>query len=433
MDASFSIAWKIVVGLGAALFAQVADAAVIVVDAGGGGDFVNVSSAVAASVDGDIIVVRSGDYRVQDLFGIGISGRAITLIGEGATRPLVNQITIQSLSSGESCVVRGFDFSASPFAPTVVGVSCQSNAGDVMIEDCSILGPSGAQVAFGAVIDGGPGVTAVNSHLVVLTRCVVAGGRGIDAAGGINQHGSTRGGPGVFVSQSSVTASDCDLQGGRGGDGPPALANSNRGGHGVHALSGTVRMAGCAVAGGRGGDSLSPNVNGAGTGGDGLVVAGQAHAESFASTFIAGVGGVTTNAIAAASGVAQNLFAPSSHVVIASTAARTFALSSPVVPGQNVQVTFGGVPGEAVFVLPGFGVGHVTIFGTIGWLAVKPPYVIPFSIGTVGPGGTTSYGVPAPPLAQPTLEGEVFLFQSVFVNPNETVIGPSSAFVLRAP
>lgn len=50
-----------------------------------------------------------------------------------------------------------------------------------------------------------------------------------------------------------------------------------------------------------------------------------------------------------------------------------------------------------------------SVFGTIGWLAVKPPYVIPFSIG------------------------DVFLFQSVFANASEVVLGPPSAYVLKAP
>lgn len=424
------LVWGGLVGI---VFTCAADAAVIVVDAAGGGDFTNVSSAVATCVDGDVIVVRSGDYRNDDLFGVLVDGRAITLIGDGPTRPILNQIRVESLAAGESCIVRGFELAAGPVIPTIAGVACANNAGAVLIEDCLIVGAAGAQIAFGAVIEGGPGVAVNTTPLVALTRCVVTGGRGLDAMGGINQHGSTRGGPGLLCSLSSVTLNDSSLNGGRGGNGFPALSNSNRGGHGVHALSGSVRMAGCAVAGGRGGDAWSPSISAAGTGGDGLVVAGQANAESFASTFVAGVGGVTTNGLQAASGVAQNVFSPTSHVVVANTSARTFSLSSPVVPGQTVTVSFSGVPGEAAFVLPGFGVGHVTIFGAIGWLAVKPPYVIPFSIGTVGPSGTTSYGVPAPPLAQPTLEADVFLFQSVFANASEVVIGPPSAFVLKSP
>lgn len=425
--------WAVLTGLVGAVVASDARAAVIVVDVAGGADFTNVSSAVATSVDGDVIVVRSGDYRLDDLFGVGILARSLTLIGEGPTRPILTQIRVQSMPAGKSCVIRGFELSANAFAPTVAGIVCSGNVGGVLVEDCVIHGPDGAQGAFGGVVDGGPGVMTTTTQFLALTRCVVTGGRGIDAAGGINQHGSTRGGPGLFVSQSNVTAYDCEFHGGRGGDGPPALANSNRGGYGVHAFAGTAKLASCSVEGGTGGDALSPNLNGAGTGGDGLVVAGTASTQSFASTFLAGVGGLTTNGQQAANGVAENLFSPASHVVIATTPARAFSLSSPVVPGQTITVSFTGVPGDTVYVLSAFGVGHVTIFGTVGWLAVKPPYVIPFSIGTVGPSGTTTYGVPAPPLAQPALEAEVFLFQSFFVGPSEIVVGPPSAFVLRVP
>ena len=404
-------------------------AAVITVDAAGGGDHTSINAAIAAAANDDILLVQSGDYRPIDVFGVVANGKALVIVGAGPTRPILNRLEIKNIPAAKSFVVRGLEIRPAVFAPSVGGLWLSTSPGTLLVENCMIRGGEGSAAAFGIPLDGSPAVDAVNSTFAAFTRCTMVGCRGIDAvSGGPNQHGSTRGGTAVRLQFCPATLYDCAAVGGDAGDGPPHSFMSSSGGHGAVTFN-ALRASGCSFTGGAGGDAQTPNLADAGVGGDGVRVAQPATFETIASTSAGGPGGMTTTGAFAAAGVAEQLWQPSAHVVIP-TNARHFELSSPVVELTPVTVSFGGTPGEFVFLLQSFSVGHTQIGGTLGWMSIAPPYNGPFLIGTVGPSGNTSFTVNAPPISPPTLEGAVFLFEAIFANPNEIVVGPPSAFVL---
>ncbi|MBK6941570.1 MAG: hypothetical protein IPH13_15440 [Planctomycetes bacterium] len=412
---------------------NVADAAVIVVDAAGGGDHTSINAAIVAAANGDIVHVKSGDYRLIDLFGVLVDGKSIVLVGAQTPAPLITGIEVKNVPAGSTQIVRNFSMVPSPFVATLGGLKCSQNSGAVLVENCSVVGPDGSVGFAGIVVDASPAVLVSNSAFVAITRCSISAGKGVDAVGGINQHGSSGGGDGLFVSQSNLTAFDSVVNGGAGGDGPPASSASNRGGHGCLLVSGSARWHGVSVRGGMGGNALSSDLASCGAGGDGLVVPAGASAESFASSFIGGDGGWTTVGTQAAFGTDENLWGPASHVVIAYTTKRTFRISTPTTELLPVFVFADGVPNDLVYVLLAFKAGHFVAGGTIGWLATAPPYFGPFVFGSVPASGTLAFSAAAPMLSSPSVEGEAFVFEPIFVNSTEAVVGPPSCFVLLKP
>jgi hypothetical protein len=422
--------WTLSVAIGACL-ALGAEAGVVVVDAAGGGDFTSINAGIAAASNGDIVVVKSGDYRTIDLFGVFANGTSIVIVGHGATRPILNRILVSNVPANGGLVLRGLAFEPSEFVQMYGGIDATQSAGGVFVEDCVVAGANGYEVAFGGPPeDAPPAVSLTNCNFAAFTRCTIVGGRGIDQIGGFNQHGSTAGGIALRLDHSSATLFDCALTGGIGGNGPADFgSHANYGGNGCEVLTSGVRFSGCALKGGRGGNSLSTSVANAGMGGHGLVVPAPSSAESFASTFAGGAGGVATTGASAAAGSAEVLWSPQAHTVLGATA-RHFSLSTPVLELAPVTVALGGESNDLVFLVQGFALGHVVVGGTVGWLAMTPPLIGPFTFGSVGPTGSVTFSVNAPALTPPTLAGQAFLFQPFFANAQQIVTGPPSCFVL---
>ena len=95
---------------------------VIVVDAGGGGDFVTIQAAVDAAVDGDTILVKPGAYA-----GFTATNKALSIVGDTmSTVHVGGGVRVLNLSAGKAFLLQnvGSDgaFSADPltvqpFAP----------------------------------------------------------------------------------------------------------------------------------------------------------------------------------------------------------------------------------------------------------------------------------------------------------------------------
>lgn len=414
-------------------FAPALDAGVVVVDAAGGGDYTTVQGGFTAAQNGDIVIIKSGDYRLGDALGVLAAGRQFVVVGSGPTRPLLPRTVIAGVPPGGSFVLRGVEITPFAFSPTNSGLELTHNFGGVLVEDCVVNGTLGTPGFFGGASQPGwPGLLVHDSMFAAVTRCTIRGGNGVNAAVGPQTFGSSAGGPGVRVVQSALTLYECSIDGGDGGNGGTLVGVAANGGTGCDVVSTVLRASGCTISGGDGGDYAGNLVSGAGAGGNGLNVAFPATAESFDSPLTGGAGGTTNTIQSGPVGAAQLVWSPAAHV-IGTASSRSFALSSPVVELTPIQVTYSGTPNDLVLVLPAFAVGHTVIGGTVGWMGLKPPYLAPIPAGTVGPSGTTQFAVNAPALSAPSIEGETFYFQAAFVNAQEAVIGPPTSLTLIRP
>jgi hypothetical protein len=420
----FAIGW----GVG---FAVAADAGVIVVDQAGGGQFFHVQKALMSAQTGDILVIKSGDYRDQPANTPTITAKSLVLIGEGPTRPVLNNLYINQLGAQQNVIVRGIEFR--PVVPAFLGgglvTSC---AGGVLFEDCVLVGGRGNNGnPWSPSIDGSPGLEVVSSPRVVLSRCALTGGVGIDehfTGGNIDYHASG-GGFGLSAQSSSVAAFDCTFVGGVGGTGPGAIDVPNDGGDGIRASASTVRLAGCSVSGGMGGTFTTIVTLHSGDGGDGLVLTNGATCESFDTTFTGGPIGVGTAPLGAVPGT--GVLAPSGALTQLAANARTFALESPVQVGQPLTITVLGEQGDVVLLLLGRGIEILQVGGSVGWLTMQPPLPTPLALTTItAANGDGSLTLPAPPIPIPGLTGIAFPFQAYFLGNGTPVAGSPSELVL---
>lgn len=253
------------------LLPLLAPAPVDVLDVGPGRPYADIGDAVIDAVDGDVIRVAGGTYG-----SFAVRGKSLTLIG-GPGVVVEGVVRVQELAHGQHVSLQGLDLRVIPWQEEerlIVGL----NQGSVRLEDVTVaraftteyLDPlAGARVVSSADVTfvdcvlepkigydawfervaGGPGLLCSASS-VALYDCDVAGegnnGQGFPAEHGIQAHdcdlelfgvaargsyggdtyltfaGNCRGwagpgGHGVFASDSAVTAVDCQLDGGWGG------------------------------------------------------------------------------------------------------------------------------------------------------------------------------------------------------------------------
>jgi hypothetical protein len=392
-----------------------ASADVLVVDAAGGGEYSSLIEALAAADDGDTLLVRPGDYRE---FGesVEISGRSLSVIGDGAGPVLLNATQI-SLPLGKRVVLRGLTIEATTFDSSTTGLSLAG--GDVFIEGCSIFGRDGHS-AFASAF-GGKAVSASNVRLV-LQGCTLEGGRGSDSSEATFL-GAQPGGYGIEVFiDATVAVYGSTITGGAGGDSIPSSfspAPGNVGGLGLRAdFGGPVLVAGTTITGGEGGsgDEIPGSFSASAyAGGDGVQVSGGTTLTLQDSTLIGGAPGVDGAGQPGFPGIALDVHVPAS-VVQNGTAHRANAFGPPASEGGTIQLDVTGEPGDlfALFLSPLPAVPLPAV--KLGFFHLGAPLLGPFVIGPLGPSGSASLSVPAPNLGFGP-EGAVLVYQQAFVKP----------------
>lgn len=170
---------------------------VLVVDIAGGGAYTSIRSAVAASQDGDIVLVRAGNYAEE----VEIDRRTVTLVGEGMPR-LVGHLVIENLDSTDAVHVAGLviepPIGVFPYNPFIGALDVRNSLGAVRVQDCRLLGadregrsPYWTWCTSGGCVspDGGCGVLAVACEDIALVDCVVEGGEGSVSAVAVSGYG----------------------------------------------------------------------------------------------------------------------------------------------------------------------------------------------------------------------------------------------------
>ncbi|MFT5079421.1 MAG: hypothetical protein ACI84E_000060 [Planctomycetota bacterium] len=220
---------------------------VITVDAkqGIGSDFADLQAAVAAAVDGDVLLVRAGVYA-----GLDINGKSLVVVAEEQDTPHILGASIRNLAVDQDVVLAGLRISSTAGA----GLRVLNNQGPVLVEDCKILGADGGHNA-AISEDGHPGVHIVESFGVSFASCKLIGGSGAGfESTTLSSTGS--GAEGCFATgPAKVALFGCEVFGGQGGHSNPN--ESFWGGNGAPAIrtvSTTLDVVGCKLVGGDGGD-----------------------------------------------------------------------------------------------------------------------------------------------------------------------------------
>lgn len=401
-----------------------ASADVLVVDAAGGGEFTSLVTAVAAAGDGDLLLVRAGDYR-EFATALQVSGKSLAIVADGSGPVLAP--AIQAIAGpGQRVVLRGLTLEPGLHDPITIGLVAAGE--DVFVEQCTILGRDGHPAFANAF--GGTGLVASGGRLV-LVDCLIEGGRGASTAP-FTFVSAQPGGLAVDVAGPTELAfHGCTLTGGDGGDQMPDPFGTGPGGSGGDGLSsnspGLLLVSGGAVTGGDGGDgdqvpgSFTSSTYAAG---NGVHLSGTATL-TLRDTPLApgqpGVDGLGQPGFAGAALVAG----PGNGLVQHPAGHRALAFGSPASEGGLLQLGYSGEAGDLV--------GLFLSGGLASPLAVKQgvfhlgsPWAGPFLLGPIAAPGVASFSFAMPNLGLSPDDAVLALAQGV-VKP---LAGPA---VLSAP
>ncbi|MBL8696022.1 MAG: hypothetical protein JNJ88_18145 [Planctomycetes bacterium] len=385
---------------------------------GPGVDFIDLQAACDAALEGDIVLVKPGNYS-----GTRIDGKSLTIVADTpGTVTLTHSFgfanEIVNLAPNQSVRVRGIRFTTSSSLSTVPtpGLRVANCAGSVYIEK-SVATSATIQSGTG---DGGSGMEISNCRSVILSSSSCFGGNASVVyfpwiPGGV----SGSGGHGISVSSSTVHLFDGNAVGGNG-----HTNDQNPGGNGGDGLlsSSAVQIfaSGCSFVGGAGGGSNAMN---GGDGGHGIVTSNVASILDCMSS--GGAGGLAPIQGAAGASVFG------SFVVVPGTA-RSFSLSSPVREAAVATITAKGLPLENVATLLSDGLGApLSLLPSSAPLLLSLTAIDGFSVGALDAGGDLSVGVTIPSFV-PALQGRAFFLQPVFYDSALTyaVLGPVASLTV---
>jgi hypothetical protein len=323
-----------------AVLAAAARADVLVV-APSGGDFTQISSAIAAADEGDLVLVHPAPVAYGPF---SILGKSLTVVAAHAGDAVKTRaIGVLNLSASQVVVLRGFTVSAT-LADHAPGVLVDDCDGAVRLEKLTVTGSpapfqsSGQPATFG--------VEVFQSQDVGLVDCVVVGGAG--ASSDDNDWSATSGTHGLQVWQSSVWVHGSHFTGGQGGSHfdpdvkPGEFAGVGNGGAGIAVQNlATLSLAASSATGGAGGVQIIGLT--LSDGGDGLLITGSdSVVHQRASGFMGAVGtGRDGMPIDQQAGFLETI----------TTAPRTLSVPSPVREGEAVTFSVTGHASDVAFLL----------------------------------------------------------------------------------
>lgn len=299
-----------------------------VVDAAGGpgAEFTNLRAATLAANDGDVLLVRSGNYAIGQ--GPQLSGKGLILMADDGAQVATTHIEISDVPATSQVLLRGIHVqSVSGEGPLAVALA--RNQGPLWLEGCSVETPL-------ALDHGQGGVQAVSCAALVLVRTTLQGPNPAPFLPGPHS---------LFCFESRTHLFESLIQGTRV-DRSLAFAPTGA----VDIVGGFLAAHGSEIRGADGRDGalfLCPE-----SGFDGLVLRSAAQAELFDTLLSGGAAGGGTPAISCAPVVdgQASIVADGSTLSLGAPAARSLSIPSPVRSNQSVQATLVGQPGESVWI-----------------------------------------------------------------------------------
>jgi hypothetical protein len=280
-----------------------ASADVIVVAAGGGGQFTSLQPAVNAAAEGDTLLVKAGTYA-----GFTVDAKSLSITADtAAVVNVTSSVVVQNLSAAQTVVLGGLKVKGSTTTAMTdtpgVALLATSNAGAVRADGCEFTGAKG----YGDGVFNGSGECVLPNHFwgwhaakldqnpggVAFVGCFATGGRGANASESCYDGFGGPGGDGIVSNDTRVALYDCMLTGGEGGD------NGSQGGVGgagcrmrTSTQASAVSASGTTFQGGHGGDGYDYIYSHGGNGGDGLVMEDSTLGWRLDDAFAGGTGGL---------------------------------------------------------------------------------------------------------------------------------------------
>jgi hypothetical protein len=355
-------------------FALFASAAVagnqLVVGPAGTAPFADIESAVQAAADGDVIVVKPGNY-----FGFYVQDKALSIVAElPNTVNVTGASRVVFLAAGKTVQVHGLAFRGIKGAqfPQFAGYAFLAigNAGAVRFQDCSFEGASHQTVPCMSFAPGGwDAVIVEQSTSVSFVDSKFRGGfgAGFNITDWCFPATAGDGGVGLRVKQSNVTVFGGEVLGGRGGAG----STSGHGGAGIRHESGSLIVTATLV---MGGDGL-PHIDALGFGTHGVPGPGVSASAPWSRQGSEILGGTSPYP-----GSPWHGLTPTTWV----NHGRSLWTTPLVTSGGAITVRSNGVTGDAVLLLLGQGHSHALLPQHGGVLLVAPFDAIP--LGSVPAG-----------------------------------------------
>jgi len=373
------------------LAAAPATAQVRIVTAPGAPGFATIGEAVAAAVDGDMLIVGLGNYP-----GFTIDGKALSVFAVADVGVTIGgTIEVKNLSAQQTVVVRDLDAAGvSRYPVSDPALRITACAGTVRIESSSLSGGGGfpptSSMPFGT---GGAGVSISNSAGVAFSSVLISGGKGASAS--VGAWGSGQGGSAVDAINAHFSCFNSTLFGGKGGDGPTTGGTGN---HGIDAQSTSFFFSGGSVWGGRGGDAVAPGgFTYGGQGGNGIELNGGLGTLLGASIY-PGYGGTCITFPPDCNGDDGVAINPPGGCTTLPGAARALKSATGIASDESVvPLTLNGIPGDALFVItsqqPAYIVG--VNWGGV-WLLPLPMATSVSRHGTVPTSGLLQFSLRTP-------------------------------------
>lgn len=401
-----------------AMSATPASADVLVVDAAGGpgSQFTKVNPAVQAAAEGDVIVVRSGNYDLPAYLG----SKSLTIQADGAAYFFDmywgsgGGIVVSNLPAGKRIVLRGlrflglFDFAVQTDATSMSAKDC---VGSLWIDSCT----SNSQI----VLKNCANVVVTNSSL----------------QGGDNSGPPSLPIPAIDSVSSNIYLHDTTLIGGNGHGASSSLPlfASVDGAAAVRMVGGTALLSNCSASGGKGGNGYLNSFGGclsAGLGGPALHLAsGNPTVTSIDCVFTIGKTGATPGGCSPPTGTVAAVDVDSGTWTPWAGAPGGFTASSPVRGQQSLQLTFQDVAGSSALVLLSADAASALTPQFSGALHLGSPLLVT-GLGSIPAEGTLTLPIVVPPLPAGVLSVVVYLQGATCPPTTPCTLGPPSTVVV---
>lgn len=184
---------------------------VIVVDAAGGGAYLQIGAALQHASAGDVVLVKSGSYA-----GFAVANQSLTIAGDANALVQVNgTVQVRSLAAGRRVLLHRLQaFGATSASQNDgPGITIKNDTGPVRVQDCLAQGAAGM-----------PGVRVEGAAEVGLSSSQAIGGVGWEFSG-----------PGIVAEGDAIAVYACDAI---GADGAPPWSYTPPGCRGGTAGSG---------------------------------------------------------------------------------------------------------------------------------------------------------------------------------------------------
>ena len=315
------------------------------VDAGGGGDFVELQAAIDFAADGDTLSIAAGTYAP-----IRIDGKALRLHAAGGTVTVFNNlggtdeqaILVRNLAASQSVVFDGI--AAQSF---LAGASST-----IRVSDCA--GPVWIQRAF---VDA---YGTIALHVDGSDSVVVDQGLFQTNLTTPSPSGAPQPGPGALVEDGShLYAYDSQFRGSHGPiafGGAPPVAAAQDGGHGLVLVDSEADLSGGSAHGGGGSAFFDGACTATGDGGSGLVLSGASRLRFTGSGFFGAIGGLGDTCGAPGLAGADIVADPAALLIDTERAARTIAFSTGLLSaGDTLDALVQGEAGDLYLVFASLG------------------------------------------------------------------------------